>query len=85
MDRTFSDEREFRTFAAQFAQRLTAGDVVGFSGPLGSGKTTFIKAIAQARLGSDPVSSPTFTFWHRYAAQGNRADGRDLVIDHLDL
>jgi tRNA threonylcarbamoyladenosine biosynthesis protein TsaE len=77
MDRTFYSEQEFRSFAAQFARELRAGDVVGLWGPLGSGKTTFIKAIAAERLGSDPVSSPTFTFWHRY--KGNPP------IDHLDL
>ncbi len=77
MDRTFYSEQEFRLFAAEFARGLRAGDVVGFSGALGSGKTTFIKAVVAERLGADLVSSPTFTFWHRYA--GNPA------IDHLDL
>ena len=77
MNRTFYNEDEFRAFAAQFASGLRAGDVVGLSGPLGAGKTTFVKAVVAARLGSDPASSPTFTFWHRY--QG------DPPIDHLDL
>lgn len=77
MDRTFYSEQEFRLFAAEFARGLRAGDVVGLSGPLGSGKTTFIKAVVAERLGSDLVTSPTFTFWHRYA-------GRP-PIDHLDL
>ena len=77
MDRTFSTEQEFREFAHDFARDLRPGDVVGLSGPLGAGKTTFVKAVAQALLGSDPVSSPTFTFWHRY-------EGRP-PIDHLDL
>jgi tRNA threonylcarbamoyladenosine biosynthesis protein TsaE len=77
MDRTFKTEQEFRSFAADFGRELRAGDVVGLSGPLGSGKTTFIKAVAAERLGNDPVASPTFTFWHRY-------DGRP-PIDHLDL
>jgi tRNA threonylcarbamoyladenosine biosynthesis protein TsaE len=77
MDRTFHTEQEFVRFAAAFARELKAGDVVGLSGPLGAGKTTFVKAVVQARLGTDPVSSPTFTFWHRY-------DGQP-AIDHLDL
>ena len=81
MDRTFSNEQEFRAFAADFAQRLRPGDVVALSGPLGAGKTTFVKAVVGARFGSDPVSSPTFTFWHRYTAgQPDHAP-----IDHLDL
>ena len=77
MDRTFYSEQEFRSFAAEFARGLQPGDVVGLWGPLGSGKTTFIKAVAAERLGSDPVSSPTFTFWHRYEGAP--------PIDHLDL
>ena len=77
MDRTFNTEAEFRAFAAEFAQGLRAGDAIGLSGPLGSGKTTFIRAVVGARHGADSVSSPTFTFWHRY-------DG-EPPIDHLDL
>jgi tRNA threonylcarbamoyl adenosine modification protein YjeE len=77
MERTFHSEQEFVAFAASFARELRAGDVVGLSGPLGSGKTTFVKAVVQERLGTDPVSSPTFTFWHRYSGTP--------PIDHLDL
>jgi len=77
MNRTFNSEQEFRAFAAEFARVLRAGDVVGLSGPLGAGKTTFVKAVVSARLGTDPVSSPTFTFWHRYEGTP--------PIDHLDL
>lgn len=70
-------ESEFVAFAAEFARALQPGDVVGLSGPLGAGKTTFVKAVVSTRLGSDPVSSPTFTFWHRYPGAP--------PIDHLDL
>lgn len=77
MDRTFYNEEEFRAFAADFARELAPGDVVGLSGPLGAGKTAFVKAVVLARLGADPVSSPTFTFWHRYEGEP--------PIDHLDL
>lgn len=76
-DLLLATEKEFTDFAATFARDLKAGDVVGLSGPLGAGKTTFVKAVVLERLGSDPVSSPTFTFWHRY--------GGATPIDHLDL
>lgn len=66
-----------RDFAREFAGGLRPGDAVGLSGPLGSGKTTFVKAVVQAIHGVDPVSSPTFTFWHRYPGKP--------PIDHLDL
>lgn len=77
MDRTFYSEDEFRAFAAGFGRGLRAGEIVGLSGPLGAGKTAFVRSVVQARTGSDPVSSPTFTFWNRYPA--------DPPIDHLDL
>lgn len=74
---TFADEASFRRFAAEFAGRLRPGDVVALSGPLGSGKTTFVRAVVAALHGSDRTSSPTFTFWHRYAGEP--------PIDHIDL
>lgn len=87
MDRTFKEEFRFPTeaqflrFAAEFARGLKPGDVIGLSGPLGAGKTTFVKAVVKERLGSDPASSPTFTFWHRYGS----ASPATPPIDHLDL
>ncbi|MGA8534934.1 MAG: tRNA (adenosine(37)-N6)-threonylcarbamoyltransferase complex ATPase subunit type 1 TsaE [Candidatus Tumulicola sp.] len=75
--RIFQSEDELRVFAAAFARRLKPGDTVALSGPLGSGKTTFVRAVVKALHRSDQTSSPTFTFWHRY-------EGRP-PIDHLDL
>ena len=75
--RTFSSREEFERFAAGFAERLEAGDVVALSGELGAGKTTFVRAAVRARHGEDQTSSPTFTFWHRYPGTP--------PIDHLDL
>src|SRR5947209_10785215 len=77
MERTFYNEAQLRDFAAEFAAQLRAGDVVALTGALGSGKTTFVKAVASARLGADPATSPSFTFWHSYAGSP--------PIDHIDL
>ncbi len=47
-------------------------------GPLGAGKTTFVRAVVRALHGSDDaVSSPTFVFRQRY-------DGTPPV-EHVDL
>jgi tRNA threonylcarbamoyl adenosine modification protein YjeE len=77
MQRTFLTQPDLERFASDLATQLRPGDVVGLSGPLGSGKTTVVRAIVRALHGDDPTTSPTFTFWHRYA--GNPP------IDHLDL
>jgi tRNA threonylcarbamoyl adenosine modification protein YjeE len=68
----------FEQIARRFARGLQPGAVVALSGPLGAGKTTFIAAVV-AELHGDrtAVSSPTFTFWHRYEGTP--------PINHLDL
>ncbi|MDQ6823259.1 MAG: tRNA (adenosine(37)-N6)-threonylcarbamoyltransferase complex ATPase subunit type 1 TsaE [Candidatus Eremiobacteraeota bacterium] len=77
MERTFQTLAELQAFASDFARTLRAGDVVALGGPLGAGKTTFVRAAVSALLGDDRATSPTFTFWHRY-------DGTP-PIDHIDL
>jgi tRNA threonylcarbamoyl adenosine modification protein YjeE len=78
---TFSTEDALNAFAAEFSTRLGPGSVVALSGPLGAGKTTFVRAIVRALHGADETSSPTFTFWHRYAGPHPAM----TPIDHLDL
>ncbi len=52
--------------------------MVALRGPLGAGKTTFVRALVGALHGSaEAVSSPTFVFRQRY-------DGPPTV-EHLDL
>ncbi len=77
MQRTFYNEAQMLAFARLFGRFLQAGDVVALAGALGSGKTTFVRGVVHGRLHSDPTSSPTFTFAHRYHG--------DPPIDHLDF
>ena len=58
-------------FAAQFAAELprTAprrAHIVGLSGELGAGKTTFVQAVARALGVQESVTSPTFVILQRY-------------------
>jgi tRNA threonylcarbamoyl adenosine modification protein YjeE len=56
--------------------------VVALRGPLGAGKTTFVRAVVAALHGTDQaVSSPTFVFRQRYDA----ADAGRPPIEHVDL
>jgi tRNA threonylcarbamoyladenosine biosynthesis protein TsaE len=52
--------------AARLAGRLRPGDVVLLTGDLASGKTTFVKAVAEAMGATDVVTSPTFTLAQFY-------------------
>ena len=77
----FPSPEATRTAAAQLAAALEgAGAVLGLAGPLGAGKTAFVKGLAEG-LGLDPrvVSSPTFVIASEYPL----ADGRRLA--HVDL
>jgi tRNA threonylcarbamoyladenosine biosynthesis protein TsaE len=75
---TLPTEEDLSAFAAVFARRrLRPGAVVALSGPVGSGKTTFVRAVVRTLHGIDQSCSPSFTFRHRY-------DG-DPPIEHIDL
>jgi len=75
---TVSSLQAMRALAAELARHVRRGDVIAVEGPLGSGKTAFVGGLAHALVGGDPVTSPTFTFWHRYGD----AEAR---LEHLDL
>lgn len=52
--------------AKDLASGLKAGDIIALIGDIGTGKTTFVKAIAKALGISETVSSPTFTIVREY-------------------
>ena len=66
-----------RELGLEFGATLVPGDVVLLAGEIGSGKTTFVKGIAQACGVRATVRSPTFALMHRYRGSP------DLV--HVDL
>lgn len=82
---TLAGLADFEAFAAEFARALEPGDVVALAGPLGAGKTTFVRSVVAALHGADTATSPTFTFRHRYAAPPSGAHASSAAIEHLDL
>ena len=66
------------SLGAELAGLLADGDLVLVRGELGSGKTTLVRGAARALGVSDPVTSPTFSIGHRYAAGA-------ITVSHLDL
>lgn len=69
--------RQTEIVAGVLARRLVQGDVVLLSGALGSGKTTFVKAVASALGSQDMVTSPTFALAQFYSA-------KNCQIIHID-
>lgn len=51
--------------------------IIGLIGPLGAGKTTFVKTLVKA-LGGRGAKSPSFVITHQYKARGR-------IIYHLDF
>ncbi|NIM47787.1 MAG: tRNA (adenosine(37)-N6)-threonylcarbamoyltransferase complex ATPase subunit type 1 TsaE [Gemmatimonadales bacterium] len=51
--------------AARLWRELTPGSVVWLTGELGSGKTTFVQAVAKA-AGAESARSPSFALVHEY-------------------
>jgi tRNA threonylcarbamoyladenosine biosynthesis protein TsaE len=58
------------------------GTVIGLQGPLGSGKTTLVKGIAEGLGVREPVTSPTFTIVSEYPCT---VGGEAGVLHHIDL
>lgn len=59
-------EQDTVNLAKDLASGLKAGDIIALIGDIGTGKTTFVKAIAKALGISETVSSPTFTIVREY-------------------
>jgi tRNA threonylcarbamoyladenosine biosynthesis protein TsaE len=74
-------EEETRRIGRLFASELRPDDVVSLTGPLGAGKTVFVRGLAEG-LGANPVdvASPTFALLHEYECG---PEAPPLV--HLDL
>jgi len=76
---TSSSPEETFDAGRRVGERLAGGETLLLSGPLGAGKTVFVKGLATG-LGLDPaeVSSPSFTLVNSYK------EGR-LPLHHIDL
>jgi tRNA threonylcarbamoyladenosine biosynthesis protein TsaE len=68
---------ELRRIGRRLADALRGGDLVLLYGPLGAGKTTLVRAIAEAFEVTDPVRSPSFTLANIYSGR--------VLVQHLDL
>ena len=83
------DEAELVRLAGLLAERLTAGDCIALRGDLGTGKTTFARALVRAVL-KEPaldVPSPTFALRQDYGRPEHAVVHFDLyrIADARDL
>jgi tRNA threonylcarbamoyl adenosine modification protein YjeE len=67
-----------QALAQRIARHLEVGDVLLLKGDLGTGKSTFVRFLLQAKGHKGDVPSPTFTLMQSY-------DLPDLQISHFDF
>lgn len=74
-----SDQEETLQLSQMLSKELICGDFISMNGPLGAGKTTFVKGLISALTQTDinEISSPTFSYLNTY-------DG-PIKIHHFDL
>ncbi|MEN6370363.1 MAG: tRNA (adenosine(37)-N6)-threonylcarbamoyltransferase complex ATPase subunit type 1 TsaE [Thermotogota bacterium] len=70
------DASEMEAVGEELASRLRDGQLVSLVGPLGSGKTTFVKGIAKGLLITDVVVSPSYVLAREYKGR--------LALHHVD-
>ena len=62
----------------KFAKELNSQSIVLLQGPIGAGKTSFVKGIAEGLSISEDITSPTFSLSHHY-------NSGTIPLIHLDL
>ena len=82
MNNVLKTEKETIAAGVEFAKILKPGDVVLLYGELGSGKTTFVKGIAQGLGIKETITSPTFTLMNIYKINNQQLTVNNLV--HMD-
>lgn len=61
---------------------MKGGEVIGLSGELGSGKTVFVKGLAEGLKIQEPITSPTFILLREYPSASK---SKPLNLVHIDL
>ncbi len=78
---TIASEADLERAAGEFVSLMGDETVYAFNGPMGAGKTTFIRALVRALgVSDDEASSPSFSIINEY-----RSDTTAELIYHFDL
>lgn len=79
MEITINGLDTIRSAARQFIENIGSSRVFAFYGKMGSGKTTFVKALCEELGCDDVVTSPTFAIVNEYT------DGEQQPVYHFDF
>ncbi|PWT76506.1 MAG: tRNA (adenosine(37)-N6)-threonylcarbamoyltransferase complex ATPase subunit type 1 TsaE [Bacteroidetes bacterium] len=70
--------KNIRDVADRFWKEFSGDKIFAFEGEMGTGKTTFIHALCEAKKVTSPIGSPTFSIINEYIYPGGR-------LYHIDL
>jgi len=73
---------ETAAFGEKLAPLLDKGSIVALNGPLGAGKTCFVKGVAQGLGVTEAVTSPTYTIVSEYEV--SLSDSSSAPLYHID-
>ena len=74
-----ADKSHLKEAAKHFLRETAGSRIFAFYGQMGSGKTTFIKALCKELGVTDTVTSPSFTLINEYLRPG------DVPVYHFDF
>lgn len=78
--------QEMYVLASRFAKQVAPGAIIGLCGPLGAGKTEFVRGFARAMGIATDISSPTFVLENVYDIPSTAfADPEPRQLHHWDL
>jgi tRNA threonylcarbamoyladenosine biosynthesis protein TsaE len=80
---TTSNLADIPKLAKATAKKIKGGEIFALLGPLGAGKTAFVKAVGRELKIKHKITSPTFTLMHNFPAK--LKTGKKLFVYHLDL
>ena len=66
------------SFGKEFAKNLKPKSIIILKGPIGSGKTSFVKGIGEGLCIQESITSPTFALSHHY-------ESGFMHLIHMDL